>query len=54
MTHFDFTDLLREKFTLSDRVEDVDVKLLCQNIFYPIDLGSHAAEHDTHLQVMDV
>lgn len=46
---FDCTDPLREKFTLSDRVEDVDVKLLCENIFYPIGLGSHAAEHDTHL-----
>lgn len=47
--HLDFADLLREKFTLSDRVEDVDAKLLRQNIFYPADLGSRAAEHDTHL-----
>lgn len=51
---FDFTALLRGKFTLSDRAEDVEAKLLCQNIFCPIDSGSDAAEHDPHLQVMDV
>ena len=49
MMHFDFTDLLRQKFTLSGRLEDVDAKLICQNIFYQIDLGSHATERDTHL-----
>lgn len=35
--HFDFTDLLWEKFTLSGRFKDADTKLLCQNIFYQID-----------------
>lgn len=44
---FDFTDLLRQKFTLSGRLEDGDAKLPCQNIFYQIDSGSHAIEWDT-------
>lgn len=47
--YFDFTDLLQQKFTLSGRLEDVDAKLLCQNIFHQIDLGPHAIERDTHL-----
>lgn len=50
--HFDFSSLLQQKFTLSGRLEDLDAKLLCQNIFYQIDLGSHAIEQNTCLQVM--
>lgn len=49
MIYFDFTDLLWQEFTVSDRLEDVDAKLFCQNIFYQIDLGYHAIEWDTHL-----
>jgi len=44
MIHLDFTDLLRQKLTLSGRLKAVDAKLLCQNIFYQIDLGLHATE----------